>query len=508
LEHSSPTEFTHAENGYLQIATENGWLGLLLLGMVIVVVVTWCLRGLRAPADSPERLAAIAVTCAMSASLVHSLFDFVWYIPSCMSFTILLGACAQRLSQMNSHSSKQAEPTQHLGRPYWLATTAVSISITAWILDTSVGPAQAALHWDRYLLASIQRQELAEQAGSAASDSTTQQGNMKRALTEEMIDELNAVVRYHPGFGRAHLRLAAHYLHKFEDRQASSDNPMTVDQIREAALASQFQTSRDLRDWLNRAFGDNSAWLYRAYQHALRASQLGPLQGEAYLYQASLCFLQGNQRQAVEPLVNQALRVRPREGEVLYTAGLQKMLLGQLEDAMELWQSAYRERGAHQQRIVDILAKSTSAQDFLQYFSPDWQAVSGVWKQYQQAGTDEDLHAIADYAEALLLETSPEFSSSLLGYAHYSVAQMQLDLQSPTAALEHLQIAYQLNPDDYSVRVLLANVLILSDKQPEAEQHLRWCLARQPHDENVRHRLAQLNKHDLAKYRDNLSQKL
>ena len=49
---SEPTQnyFTHAENGYLQITTENGWLGATLLAAGIALVGAWCmgcLRGLK-----------------------------------------------------------------------------------------------------------------------------------------------------------------------------------------------------------------------------------------------------------------------------------------------------------------------------------------------------------------------------------------------------------------------------------------------------------------------------
>ena len=41
-------EFTHAENSYLQVASESGLLGLSLALLCGVCCVVWCLRGLRA----------------------------------------------------------------------------------------------------------------------------------------------------------------------------------------------------------------------------------------------------------------------------------------------------------------------------------------------------------------------------------------------------------------------------------------------------------------------------
>ena len=63
-----------------------------------------------------------------------------------------------------------------------------------------------------------------------------------------------------------------------------------MSQIREAAQLSEFPSLQQLRDWLQLAIGENSRLLYQAYFHARRAVQLCPLQGEAYLYLAEVCF--------------------------------------------------------------------------------------------------------------------------------------------------------------------------------------------------------------------------
>ena len=87
-------------------------------------------------------------------------------------------------------------------------------------------------------------------------------------------------------FARGHLRLAANYLQQFHLLQMSSQNPMDLAQIRDAAIASRFESRAALDEWLDRAFGPRRKHLGAALWHAHRAAALCPVQGEAYLYLA------------------------------------------------------------------------------------------------------------------------------------------------------------------------------------------------------------------------------
>ncbi|RMG38576.1 MAG: hypothetical protein D6725_06895, partial [Planctomycetota bacterium] len=93
-------EFTHAENGYLQVASETGLAGLGLTAAAVAVLAYWCVRGIRIMRREP-RMAALwaAIAGATTANLVHALVDFVWYVPGCMVVVIVYAACACRLYQ-------------------------------------------------------------------------------------------------------------------------------------------------------------------------------------------------------------------------------------------------------------------------------------------------------------------------------------------------------------------------------------------------------------------------
>ncbi len=83
LDRPSDTEYTHAESGYLQVAEETGLLGVALLLAGMSVCVAGCLRTLRDKRASAAWPPLAAIAASLTASVVHSLYDFVWYVPSC-----------------------------------------------------------------------------------------------------------------------------------------------------------------------------------------------------------------------------------------------------------------------------------------------------------------------------------------------------------------------------------------------------------------------------------------
>ncbi|MCG8448234.1 MAG: O-antigen ligase family protein [Pirellulales bacterium] len=487
------TEYTHAENGYLQIATENGWLGAGLLALAILTISRWCWQALKNAPSSRALVLAGAITASLIASVVHSAFDFVWFIPSCMSLTILLAVCAQRLAQLAARNPSSTQLSAPWARPRWLAGTAVATCAAFWTVQTTLAPAASSLHWDRFLLTSaISKKQTYQQltAGRINPNATKDQ----RARTEAMIFHLQNSLARNPQSPRAHLCLAGNYLQQFHERQESSDNTMSVDQIRDAALASQFSSPQALQQWLLRAFGENSRLLYRAHYHAHRALQLCPLQGKAYLYLSNLCFLEGHAKEKIDAYIRQGLQVRPYDGYVLFEAGRQRLLLGQAEQALHHWQQVYRDAGIHQFKIVQLLANQLPAEVFLEAFHPNWQTLHFIWRNYRQYGNEKDWEILLRYAESITPQECAEKSAHFAARIWYSLARIQRDVHQDEAALTSMQKACELSPGDYTLRRELSTQLVQAQRYSQAEPHLRWCLARRPDDVPVRNQLIQVTK--------------
>lgn len=483
LPESQLREYTHAESGYLQVATENGLPGAALLGLGILCVASWCGLSLWRQQQPAARICTGGVVAALAASLVHSLVDFVWFVPACAAVTTLLAACALRLSRL---SAPRAAAERRYSRHVWIPATVLAAVAALWAAGTFIGPARASLHWDRYLLASIANREAHAQRSAEVRECQLPLEQLDEGLTATMIAELERVVRLDPQNCHAHLQLAGKYLRQFDQKQSHAPNQMSVAQIRDAAMASGFTSSRELREWLQRAFGDNSELLYRAHYHARRALGLSPLLGEGYLHLAKLCFLEGKQKSALEFYLNQALAVRPYDGDVLFDAGFERLTQGQLDQALSYWVQTYRDRGDHQTQIVNFLAGRLPAQAFVEVFQPSWQTLNYVWSRYRQAGTPEDRAVIERYAAAAAARETLAMEPHATGRIWLLLALIQIDQEHFDAALMSLNKAYAVSPENFSVRRYLGETLVRLGQGELAEQHFRWCLSRRPDDAQAR----------------------
>jgi tetratricopeptide (TPR) repeat protein len=302
---------------------------------------------------------------------------------------------------------------------------------------------------------------------------------------EWMISQLNDVVDWNPRTSWAHQKLAIRYLELFESVQEQSENRMTISMVRDAAMASNFGSSKALKQWLIKAFGENANNLYTAYSNARKAINLNPLKGEAYLILAELCFLEGGKLQDVDAYLAMSLRVRPQDVIVLFNVGKQHLMLGQVEQAMHYWRKAFRSCGSHQLRLVQHMVGRVTASEFIEYFQPDWNTLGVVWKRYRNVGNSEDLKVLAEYAAGIAEANCIGKSTTEQVHIWLTLSTMQTHFEDHKGALESLQQAYQIAPSNYRVRSSLGHCLFQSGHYLQAEGHLRWCLARQPNNKSI-----------------------
>jgi tetratricopeptide (TPR) repeat protein len=493
LPESLPREYTHAENSYLQIATENGLPGVLLLLAAVGTCFTWCAQAIRwAPPDPRFRLLATAVFTGLLASAVHAVVDFVWFVPACISLAILLAACASRLYQL---ACPRAETT-NLPAPKlaWLSRLNLAVAVALagmWAIATLLPSASASLAWDRYLLADIASQERSRRGGAVGSGEQDELAEAENLNTAAMIEQLLEVVRRDPHSARARARLAAVLVARFEQLQLSSANAMAISQIRDAAIASRFGSAQELRDWLARACGPHSKLLDEAYRQAHRAVRLCPLQGEAYLLLAELAFLTGQDQSAYDAYAAQTLAVRPHDSELLFTIGKQQLLVGHGDEALALWTKAYRSPGKHQSQIIRILAGHLPAAEFVRLFQPDWRTLPLLWKGYRELGQPHDLADILPHAERMITaaaDSLPHYTRAALWLA---LSRMQAEQGKPEAALTSLQNGFAAYPELFEIRYELGCALLAVDRAEEAVFHLRWCQASQPAHPHINAQLGQ-----------------
>jgi hypothetical protein len=229
----SEVELTHAENGYLQVALETGLPGLALLLAGIGLCGSWCLVALRSTQSQRVFVCAAAVTASLAVSVLHSLVDFVWYIPSLMAITALLAACALRLCQLRAGAQPAAEPTKvPLPRMAFAGAMAVIVVAGGWMASDRFCAAMAAPHWEQYLARTLS-DDPSVRAGAVSDEAT--------------FTQLAEVLRWTPEHGAAHVCLARACLRRFEQLQLTAANVMPLNQIRETVLDSARQPGTQSR---------------------------------------------------------------------------------------------------------------------------------------------------------------------------------------------------------------------------------------------------------------------
>ena len=483
------TNFTHAESGYLHTLTETGLAGGLLLLAAIGLVGYWCVRGVLGERDPQRIIAWAAVSAGLAASLVHSLVDFVWYLPACMCLTLVLAACALRLHQTAHDAPAQpaTDPRQNKSHrtaarpPAWAwAPVAASLMLATWATSALWAPGRASLAWDHYQRNSVVERELALSLLYNPSDNPRSDAATMRFLKQQMIASLKKAIELYPGHTRARLRLAGRMLQQFELEKSDSPNAMALVHIRQSALGSNFPSRAATVDWLRRAFGDATIRLVAAYDQARIALAQAPFQSDGYTYLATTNFLAPPHQRDIPTIMRQALILRPQDGGTLFEAGRQAIVTGRVEQAIELWLRAHQLPGPHRGELVWLLTQNFPARDYLLDFEPDWQTFVLASRHYRLRGNPADLQAIGVYAEQLahtLRETEQPRNCARAWKLASDIAGERGESREQARCMNH---AVKALPSDYAMRHELARVLVECQAYSEAMLHLRWCLVRRP----------------------------
>ncbi len=376
-------EYTHAENSYLQDLLETGVIGLGLTLACIVLWCSWCAAGWK----GSERLKICAggIAGALAAGSAQALVDFVWYVPACTAIMAILAACAFRVSQFAAPRVIHPKPAP-MSR--WAAVTAAIVLIPAgsWMINDRIGSAAAQPYWEQYLIALQASYPEHPPADNANSTANRNAGHAAVEIENELIDCLENVVYWQPTHSAAHLALAEAHLRLFDKLQADAPNPMTLIDIRNAALASEFSSPQALSDWLARAVGDNLMNLKAALHHTRQVLSLCPLQGRGYIYLAKIGFLEGKKDLLKQACIAQALEVRPYDGAVVSAAAAEALLDGDTQRWLNLSKHGFCYSHGYQRELICNLVANVPSEgiqamiDFIvTQFQPDLEGLQSLY---------------------------------------------------------------------------------------------------------------------------------
>lgn len=486
--------YTHAENGYIQLALETGILGLGLALVSMSFCFFWCAATLRRELEPRVLLCFVAILPPLLANAVHSAVDFVWYVPGCMAPVAILAGCACRLYHLEGRMDKTMVPRPVPGA-MWACVSLLTLCAVCFAIPELWRSYRAEMPWNRFLLYSRSLTELDHDASYQDAWERTEQ---RRLTLVAMSKELSAVLEARPDWARAHACKAGVHLQLFNEYQLTADNSFDLRQIRETVLSGGFESADAVRDWLTRAVGDHRSHLKAALTHAHQAVALGPLQGDAYALLAQLTFLEDPSAPTKGAYIDQAYRVRPYDGTVLFAAGEEAGLANQPELALSYWKRSFRCGWQSQQRLIELLAGRIPARELFRIFSPDADSAFQIARYYEREDLKPELDVVltglANAAEAKAQKTNKLEANRYWKLAAKTYAR----LNNHRRQMCCLERAVKANATDYTSRYLLGRCQLELAQYSEAERHLRWCAQRNQSDQAVQRLLEEAVRQRIA----------
>lgn len=482
LDQDFGVRFSHAESGYLQVLLELGVIGAILLAAALLLIFSWIVRAWK-HGDEANRFRVTALTAGVLVSVLHSVVDFVWYIPGCMIITLVIVACLCRLQQLSRSAEKLENSNTSSSRwPQVLAWLIVLMIVPIGRLSADVALRDASTEddWNLYRKHAI----------SAKDESSF---NSLESLDEQLdtiIMHLEACLERDPHDYRAASDLSAMYLRRFERHQVHAENQLNVREIRNTVHSVGFDSNKELADWLRRAFPDSASDLYRSLKAARKAVRGQPTRGETYLVLAQVGFLAGLTEAEEQALQQQAIRLRPFKAAVLFVAGLEDAENGDLDGAMKKWRKAFRRDAAMRRMIVQGLAPFLSAEEMIEHLEPGADGLWHMFAEYRGRNQEEDTGVITKtYFKRFKEFAGAADRSRLFWKRSFEVFEHAGFNDQATSCLI---AAVGDSPLDYALRKQLGLRLLNEKAKENAGQHLRWCLERRPDDREIAEALSDL----------------
>ncbi|HLA84606.1 MAG TPA: O-antigen ligase family protein, partial [Thermoguttaceae bacterium] len=467
--------FTHAENSPLQEALETGLTGGALLAAGIGFCAFWCVGGLRRAESARLRACLGAVAAGLAASLVHSLVDFVWYVPACMAVVAILAGLACRAWQLG-RPSRSDSAAWRLPRVAAVTVALFAVVLSIDMIGNRFRATVAEHYWDRACIAV----ERAARTPPEQRDVNVPENRRREMDVEKRIlADLEQVVRWYPEHAAAHLSLARCRLHLFDMLQMTSANPMSLPQIRDAVIASQdrFPSPRARDEWMRRALGDHCEHLHHALVHVRTGLRRSPLQAKGYLYLAELCFLDKAASAPKQAYLEQALRVRPYDGDVLETAAretYEAILSGDLESWLTFARRTVRSETRCKKRLIEDLVNVTPPEGIgpviefiVTQLQPDLEGLVFLHGASKPRASAEQLKPLQQFLAQTAERDARRAANREAAPLWRCAAGAYVDLGEPKEAIRCLRGAHASDPGNVDVRYRLGCLLLVSGDAEE-----------------------------------------
>ena len=510
--------FSHAESSYIHLAMETGLCGVgLLIAGLLILLSRFGIYIVRE--NHTGRIAALAaVSGSLAGGTVHAVVDFIWYAPAIVVSTIVLGMIGLRIC-----SGFRPNQGLRIPRVIWFTTGAACLLLFCRVQPHLANRVTGERLWFQYLNAQFDATsssmvsqtagsniaeseslltsldfalpsdpETNSSAGSSVSQQTTAHtfASKKQSLRLR-INLLLASLRANPRQAEANLHLALRCSELFEMLQSQSENCMTLSQIRETVISSNFASTDDMYRFLKKAFGPNMRLPMLSAEFARRSLRDCPIGDKAYGWVMATNFLRDPQDRQHDALISQTLIQGTHSPRTLQTVGLQLLTEGRTLEAMPILAKAFHSSAEIRTEICQSLSANQSVDVVLTQFSPSLDELDEVLNVYSQRGRPTDVRKLSWMIASSVERENPQ-SAGIPGSDRASHAQLLMDAYRAAYEAgihdqceELLNLAIKRDPLAEPPRRALGLLMLEQKQYAEAEHHFAWCNEQFPGDEKL-----------------------
>lgn len=424
--------FSHAESSWIHLLLEAGLTGVFCLAAGLLLVGWRLSRAFWQRVDATSLAAMSAAAAGLVGGIVHSVADFIWYVPAIVVTTLALTVCALRLA-----AARETDSGLPLPRIAWLGLAGACALLLTTVQPELLDRISGERWWNRYLIAASEARQAAAENGENGEepvvvgdsdeqprpqyapeqddaelemipegdlklakygDSDTQQSESTERITQlrSQLAMLLRAWKERPEQPEVAIHIARRSLELFDLLQEASDNPLPLMQIRDAVLTSGFESDAAMMEFLNRAFGKSIKLPLLADTMSRTALQLCPLQTEAWKNLISTGFLRDSQDEQHLRTIAQTLRLGRYDPAIRFSVGQSLFLSGYADEAVVQWNAAFHANRNIRKRICDALAPRFSAQDLLTNFNPELTELEDIFAAYVRLQSDVDIQRLVD----------------------------------------------------------------------------------------------------------------
>lgn len=519
--------FSHAESTYIHLALETGLLGLGLLLLGLFFLLGRILWNLIRKQESDRVAALAAIAASLLGGAVHAAVDFIWYAPAIVVTSIMLGIAGLRLC-----SGFHGDEGVRVSRIGWLVGGICCLFVLCRVQPDLAQRVIGERLWFQYLNAEFDASGSSESINSAdagaddletalsgsediarqspesidasqfenpadyRNEETNSVTNHAREWSlRDRIQLLMASLRIHPDQAEASLHLASRCLELFELLQQENDNRLSLPQIRDVVVSSNFDSSSQMHAFLKRAFGSNMKLVLLARQSSHRSLHLSPLSSKAYETLLATEFSRDPHDLLHDRLINQALLVGDHSPRTRYAMGLTFLQEGRQTEAMEQWEKVFHLSRQLRLSICRTLGKTHPVDLILVHFNPSADEMPEVLKAFLETGRQSDLQKIGHrVSEIISTSTAATVADSEAGSESHLTLLMDLSsalyrFRDLDHCEELLQLAIACDPEAEPPRRALGLLMLEQKRYLEADVCFAWCSEQLPGDtklENLR----------------------